>query len=460
MKIALIGGGGARTPAVLYAFADHGPHIPVEEIALFDIDLARMRAMKAVYDSLLDGLDTRLQIAFATEAETAISGAHFVIVSVRVGGQAARAADERIALHHGCVGQETTGPGGFSYALRSIPVVDYYAQLAGRLAPNAWLINFTNPAGLVTQALSEASPVPIVGVCDSPQVIARRVCVAAGVPEDQLDWRYSGLNHLGWLTSARTQDRELLPAIIADDAALDRLAQDDLIPASLIRHLGVVPNEYCYYYYLREQALARQLAASETRGEFLARLDNQLEADLAQVGPDDAARLVACYGQYYKAREESYLAAERQSLRQLPQQALRQVILSGGQGYIAVAFKIIAGLGGFGSHRAVLNVPNSGGIIPGMDEDDIIETMCEITPNGLLPLPGPPLPRESLALLQMVKAYERLTADAARIGSRRLAIRALTHHPLVASYPLAERLVDAYLLEHRAFLPRFWQEGQ
>jgi len=459
MKVALIGGGGARTPAVLYAFARCGSQVPVEEVALYDIDLARMRAMKAVCDSLLDGMEAPLQITFAEEAETAIAGADFVIVSVRVGGQAARAADERIALQHGCIGQETTGPGGFAFALRSIPVVSYYAELAGRLAPNAWLINFTNPAGLVTQALSQASPVPIVGVCDSPQVIAHRVCGAAGIPEDQLDWRYSGLNHLGWLTSARYRDRELLPALIADESTLDRLAQDDLIPASLIRHLGAVPNEYCSYYYLRDQALERQLAARETRGHFLARLDSQLEKDLAQADPEDADQLVACYGRYYKAREESYLAVERQSPRRLPAQPLRELILCGGQGYMGVACKIIAGLGGAGIHRTVLNVPNSGGIIPGMDEDDIVETMCEITPDGVMPLPGPPLLRESLALLQTVKAYEYLAADAARAGSRWLAIRALTHHPLVASYPLAEKLVDAYLFEHRAFLPRFWQEG-
>ena len=459
MKVALIGGGGARTPAALYALARGGSLLPVEQVALYDRDLARMRAMKRVCESLLHGLETPLRITFAEEAETAIAGADFVIVSVRVGGQAGRAADERIALQCGCIGQETTGPGGFSYALRSIPVVGYYAELAGRLAPNAWLINFTNPAGLVTQALNQVSPVPIVGVCDSPQVLARRVCDAAGIPEDQLDWRYSGLNHLGWLSSARYRDREVLPAIIADDSALARLAQDDLIPPSLIRHLGAVPNEYCYYYYLRDQALERQLAARETRGQLLARLDGQLEQDLAQAGPEDADQLVVCYGQYYKAREESYLAAERQTPRRLPEQSLRELILSGGQGYMEVAFKIIAGLGGLGNERAVLNVSNSSGVIPGMKEDDIVETMCEITPDGILPLPGPPLLPESLALLQMVKAYERLTADAARTGSRWLAIRALTHHPLVASYPLAEKLVDAYLLEHRAFLPQFWREG-
>jgi alpha-galactosidase/6-phospho-beta-glucosidase family protein len=458
MKVVLIGGGGARTPAALYAFARCGSQVPLEQIVLHDIDLPRMRAMQAVCESLLEGLDMPFRVTFAEEPERAIAGADVVIVSVRVGGQAARAADERIALQHGCIGQETTGPGGFSYALRSIPVVSYYAGLVGRLAPKAWLINFTNPAGLVTQALSQTSPVPIVGVCDSPQDIARRVCDAAGIPEDQLDWRYSGLNHLGWLTSARYQGRELLPALLADDAALGRLAQDDLIPAALIRHLGAVPNEYCYYYYLRDQALERQRAAPETRGQLLARLDGQLERDLAQAGPDDAAQLVVCYGRYCKAREESYLAAERQSLRRLPEKPLRELILSGGQGYMGVAFKIIAGLAGAGVQRAVLNVPNSGGIIPGMDEDDIVETMCEIRPEGILPLPGPLLLPESLALLQMVKAYERLAAAAARTGSRWLAIRALTHHPLVASYPLAEKLVDAYLREHRAFLPRFWRQ--
>jgi len=457
MKIALIGGGGARTPAVAYALARHWAHLPVEQVALYDTDRQRQEMMATICSKILEGTGARFRVVVMQEAEAAIAGADFVIVSVRVGGQQARAIDERIALDHGCIGQETTGPAGFAYALRSIPVVQHYAEMAARLAPRSWLINFTNPSGLVTQALSRLSPVPTIGVCDSPHLTVQQVSRATGIPQEDLDWRYSGLNHLGWLTSVRFRGKEILPAVIADDKALRHLAGDDLFPADLIRHLGVIPNEYCYYYYYRVEALQRQQAAAETRGELLARLEQQLQAEMALLNPADADAVIACYGHYFKAREESYLATERQGPRLLPRQTLRELILSGGEGYVGVALKIISGLSGLGSHRAVLNVPNHGRIIAGMASDDVVETLCEITADGILPLPGPPLARESLALLHSVKAYERLTAEAALTGSRRLAVRALTHHPLVCSYPLAEKLVDAYLSRHRAHLPRFIQ---
>jgi len=261
MKIALIGGGSVRTPALAYALAGHWAHLPVTELALYDIDARRQAMTGLVTARLLEGADAGFRLVMADCPEAAIDGARFVIVSVRVGGQQARALDERIALDHGCIGQETTGPAGLAYALRSIPVVQHYAGLAGRLAPQAWLINFTNPAGLVSQALGAVSPVPVVGVCDSPQVIAGQIARATNLPEVELDWRYSGLNHLGWVTSVRYRGHEILPALIADEAALQRLVAGDLVPAGLVRHLGVVPNEYCYYYYYREQALQRQQAA-------------------------------------------------------------------------------------------------------------------------------------------------------------------------------------------------------
>jgi 6-phospho-beta-glucosidase len=457
MKVALIGGGGVRTPAVLYALARRWAHVPIAEVALYDIDSRRQEMMALVAARMLEGTDAGFRVIAAREPAAAIDGASFVLVSIRVGGQPARAADERIALDHGCIGQETTGPAGFAYALRSIPVVEQYALMMGRLAPRAWLINFTNPSGLVTQALSSRSPVPIVGVCDSPQEIARRIADAAHVGEEEIDWRYSGVNHLGWVTSARVRGQEILPALIADDAALDRLTKDGLIPPNLVRHLGTVPNEYCYYYYYRRQALQRQQAARELRGELLARLEQQLGEEMAQLDPSDADAVIACYGRYFKQREETYLEAERQGLRRLPEQSHRDLILGGGQGYIDTAMKVIAGLCGLGPQRAALNVSNYGQIVPGMDDDDIVETSCEITAEGILPLPGPELARESLSLLRTLKAYERLASEAALTGSRRLAIRALTHHPLVASFPLAEKLVDAYLDRHRDYLPRFRQ---
>jgi 6-phospho-beta-glucosidase len=459
MKVAIIGGGGARTPAIMYTFARHHKQVPLEQVVTYDIDEDRLHMMGAIADRIVQETGSPFRLVVSNDSEETIADADFVIVSIRVGGQAARAADERIALNHGYIGQETTGPAGLSYALRSIPVVQEYADMTSRLAPNAWLINFTNPSGLVTQALYDRSPVPIVGVCDSPQVIAHHIARAAGVPVDDLTWTYAGLNHLGWVTSVRYQGQEILPRIINDDTALSRMLEDDIIPPELVRHLGVVPNEYCYYYYYRDRALESQLAAEETRGEFLTRLDRSLQQGLATISSDDTDAIVERYGRYLQGREMSYLATERHGVRQLPQRTMRELILSEGEGYIGVAIKIMAALRGYGNETAVLNVPNHGAAIRGMDGDDIVEVTCEITPDGFRLIPSPPLLPESLALIRTIKTYERLTAEAALTGSRKLAIRALTHHPLVGSFPAAEKLVDAYLDKHQRYLPRF-SKGQ
>lgn len=457
MKVAIIGGGGARIPAVIHALAAHHPKLPIREVAFYDTNRHRLRLVEHLSRSILADCRQPFAVSFAEEPAEAIAGSAFVIVSVRPGGQAARAIDERIALNYGCIGQETTGAAGFSFALRTIPVVQEYAELTARLAPRAWLINFTNPAGLVTQALHDRTPVPILGVCDSPHAIGRRIAEVTGLPESELNWTYAGLNHLGWVTSVHHRGRPLLPDLIADKQALAALLKDELLPPDLVRQLAALPNEYCYFYYCRDLALASQLASPETRGELLARLEKQLEDTLASLDPDDCGSWLEAYGHYLREREATYLATERRGRRQLATQTTKDLILAGGEGYIGVAIKVMSALAGHAHERLVLNVANMG-IIRGLEDDDIVEVMCEVTADGITPIPGPPLRPETLALIRLVKAYERLTSEAALQGSRVLAVRALTHHPLVNSYPLATQLVDAYLRAHKEYLPRFSQE--
>ncbi|MBI1878100.1 MAG: glycoside hydrolase [Chloroflexi bacterium] len=454
MKIALIGGGGARTPAAVYAIARRHYEVAIEELVLYDINLERQRLMADIAFRILQQVGYPFRVKVATHPAEAIDGASFVITTLRVGGEAARAQDERIALQYGCIGQETTGPAGFSFALRTVPVLVEYAELIGRLAPDAWLINFTNPAGLVAQGLHGCAPVRVVGVCDSPHSLAQAIARATGFPGQELRWHYTGLNHLGWITSVRQVDRELLPALLADEAALNRLLEDDLIPAELVRHLGLIPNEYLYYYYFQQRALAQQQRAGQTRGEFLQQLDDELSARLNQLESQDVEGQIAAFAWYLQRREETYLATERTRLRQRPMLSPLETILASGQGYMGIALDFIASLRSPDPHPIVLNVPNQG-LIPWLADDDVIETTCEVSSAGLRPLPGPELPLECRALVQTVKAYERLTVEAALSGSRREAIRALTHHPLVGSYERAAQLVAAYVEAHRAYLPRF-----
>ncbi len=454
MKIALIGGGGARTPAAVYAISRRHREVSVEELVLYDINLERQRLMADIAERILQQVGHLFRVKVATSPAEAIEGASFVITTLRVGGEAARAQDERIALQHGCIGQETTGPAGYSFALRTVPVLVEYAELIGHLAPDAWLINFTNPAGLVAQGLHGRTSVQVVGVCDSPHSLAQAIARATGLPNQELRWHYIGLNHLGWVTSVRQGDRELLPALVVDEAALTRLLEDDLIPVELVRHLGLIPNEYLYYYYFQQRALAQQQQAKQTRGEFLRRLDQELSVRLSQLESWDVEGRIAAFAGYLHRREETYLATERTRLRHRPLLSPLETILASGQGYIGIALDLIAGLHSHKPRSIVLNLPTQG-VIPWLADDDVIETTCEVSTAGLRPLLGPELPLECRALVQTVKAYERLTVEAALSGSRREAIRALTHHPLVGSYERAAQLVAAYVEVHRAFLPRF-----
>jgi 6-phospho-beta-glucosidase len=456
MKIAIIGGGGARTPAVVYAFVGRYHEVPIGELALYDIDAERLGLMADIAEKILQKAGRPFSLRVTRDLEEAIASASFVITTFRVGGEAARAKDERIALRCGCIGQETAGAGGFAFALRSLPVALEFAEVIGRLAPDAWLINFTNPAGLVIQALQGHALVKAVGVCDSPHGLARDIARAAQVPVEELEWHYSGLNHLGWVTSVRRDGVEILPDLLADTSALTRLLEDGLMPAELVRHLGIVPNEYLYYYYFQHQALERQQRAETTRGEFLQQLDEALKARMQVIAREDVEGRIEAFAWYLRRREETYLATERTGLRRIPERPPLETILTSGEGYIGVALEVIAGLRGGEPRHAVLNVTNKGAIA-GMEDDDVVETSCEITAKGIRPLPGPGLPTECWALMQTVKAYERLTVEAALQGSKREAIRALTHHPLVGSYERAKLLVDSYLVAHREYLPRFWR---
>ena len=281
MKLTILGGGGFRVPLVYEAVATGATGLQVDEIALQDVDPDRLRTIAEVIEGLRAQLEADGRISHAprlvatTDLRDAVTAGDFVFSAVRVGGAEARTVDERVALGLGLLGQETIGPGGLAYALRTLPVALDIARTVAEVAPAAWVINFTNPAGIVTEAMRGVLGDRVVGICDTPIGLVRRVGrlldvdLVAGERGAEVD--YVGLNHLGWLRSVTVEGTDRLPDLLADDAALEEIEEARLIGKDWVRADGALPNEYLYYYLHTASAIDRITGSATTRGEFLAK---------------------------------------------------------------------------------------------------------------------------------------------------------------------------------------------
>ena len=395
-----------------------------------------------------------------------------VFAAIRPGGTAGRTADERIALDLGLLGQETTGAGGISYALRSIPPMLRLAEEMRSRCPGAWLLNFTNPAGMVTEALVPVLGPRVIGICDSASGLVHRAARAAGVtlPEGRLDGvGYYGLNHLGWLYRLESGGRDALPELLANPAALAGFEEGRLFPPGLLASLGCLPNEYLFYYYDTARAVAGMRGADLTRGESIARQQAELYPRLAAAGPDAFALWEAAR----RSREEGYLAEAR-----TPGEHRDETDLAGG-GYERVALAAMRALSGGGAADLILNTvntvpgpaPEAGAAgsavaqtvqatpaVPGLPADAVVEVPCRVTPDGAVPVPQDRPGPEQLALMRRVKDVERLVVEAATTGRREAALAAFARHPLVDSDVLGGKLLAGY---EAAFpeLGRLWHGG-
>jgi 6-phospho-beta-glucosidase len=283
VKLTVIGGGGMRAPLFVAAALRRAERIGLDEISLMDISADRLAVMGALAHGVARRMGSQVQVTATTDPEAALAGARFVVTTIRVGGDEGRVLDERIALRHGVLGQETTGPGGFAMALRSIPAVLGYAQMMRDLCPNAWLFNFTNPAGLVAQALVEAGFERAVGICDSANLAQHAIATRLGIDSNALRPEVFGLNHLSWVRRVVYDGKDVLPSFLADPAFLAETIQNVFDP-DLIQLLGMWLNEYLYYYYYAERAVAAISADEKTRGEEILALNRDL---LAQLGAID-----------------------------------------------------------------------------------------------------------------------------------------------------------------------------
>jgi 6-phospho-beta-glucosidase len=410
MKLAVIGGGSTYTPELVSGLSRERERVPVDELVLHDIDRERRTVVGEMAARMLErqGFDGTLTVTHDLDA--AVDGAAFVLLQLRVGGQAARLRDETIPLACGCIGQETTGAGGFAKAMRTVPVVLEIAERVHTLAePDAWIVDFTNPVGIVTRALLDAGHRAI-GLCNVAIGVQREVARLLGIAPERVLVDHVGLNHLTWVRRVLVDGRDVLPELFERHG--DALAEHAGLPLRLLEELGAIPSSYLRYFYAHDAVLAEQ-----------------------RDGTPRAAAVAEIEAQLLDLYRDAELAEKPALLEQ-----------RGGAYYSEAATALIASLSADSGDVQVVDVRN-GGIVEGLSDDDVVELPARVGATGAAPLPQASLAPELLGLVQHVAAYERLAAEAAVTRDPVTARKALLAHPLIGQDELAGSLLDALLAE-------------
>ena len=424
MKISVIGGAGVRTP-LLVSGLTHSD-LPIEEVALYDADEERL----AIIGKVAARMSAGARITLCRSVDQCVTGAGFVFTSIRVGGIGRRVLDEAAAQRHGIVGQETIGPAGFAMAARTIPHMVGYAREISRLAPDAWIINFTNPVGMVTEAMRTAGD-RVIGICDTPTELFEEVAHALGVPSDRCFFDYFGLNHLGWLREVYCDGHPQLHRLWTDLQRLRAVYRVPLFDPAELTKLRLLPTEYVYYYDQPQRAFDNVRRAGQTRAQSIADLTDALFESLRD--PDIDA--VPVYRAYLRTRSAGYMQIE--SGNEGPTAPSPASELSG---YDKIALSVVRAIH-FNTNAVIpLSVPNRGNIC-GLRAEDVVEVPCVVNANGARPMHVGAVPDGVAPLLARVKEYERRTVAAVLAQSPEAAREALSSNPLVPDRQTADRLV-------------------
>jgi 6-phospho-beta-glucosidase len=417
VKLAVVGGGSTYTPELVAGLARERERLDLTEVVLHDIDAERREVVGGLAKRMLDAAGYDGTLAVTDELERALDGASFVLIQLRVGGQQARLSDETIPLACGCIGQETTGAGGLGKALRTVPVVlDIAARVRELAADDAWIVDFTNPVGIVTRSLLDAGH-RAVGLCNVAIGIQRFAARLLDAEPNRVLIDQVGLNHLTWVRRVLLDGDDVLPDLLAEHG--DELAED--FPRSLLERLNAIPSYYLRYFYLHDEVLQEQLVGTPRAAEVA-----EIERELLELYRD-------------------------------PSLTTKPTLLEkrGGAFYSEAATQLVASLASDTQDVQVVDVRNYG-TLAGLADDDAVEVPARITARGPEPIEQPPLAPELLGLTQHVAAYERLASRAAIEGDRDLVYKALLAHPLVGQVPPVEELTERLLEVDREHLPQFF----
>ncbi|WP_432971228.1 glycoside hydrolase [Dactylosporangium sp. CA-233914] len=425
IKLVYVGGGSSRAAGTMASFIQHGEEFNGSEVVLVDLDPDRLSIVRTIAEKLVAEHGVDLTITATTDRRAGLTDADAVLTSFRAGDFAARALDERIPVKHGVIGQETQGPGGMFMAMRSLHVIKDIVAEIEQVAPRATIFNYTNPVNIVSQAVSDFSEVPIYSMCEGPVVFPPYVLRAAGLDPDRANVVMAGLNHNCWSFEHTYDGQDLIP-LLRD--AWEARRDDPTLSAYERRllHLAVVaesvPADYFNYYYFRDEVLREQQAAPRTRAEVI------LDA-------------LPGYWQHYTEQAQA------------PVPTLDPGRSRGGIHELELAIDVMSAHFNDTGARLPVNLPNTGGALPGFSDDTVVEMWCTVDAAGIHPVPQRPLPPIALALTQHLAEYQKLAAYAAWQGTRADGVRAMLANPLVPSLSAAEALYDELALAHARYLP-------
>lgn len=450
MKLAVIGGGGVRSMFLAKSIAGRAEKMGIKELVFMDNNEQKLNIYGKMAREVSRRLCPFMEFTLTTDPVEAIKDADYVITTIRAGGDRMRCRDERIALNMGILGQETTGAAGFSFAMRSIPALKEYCELVKKYAkPDAMVFNFTNPAGVVSQTLRDMGYDFTYGICDAPSGMLRRFEELYGYSENYLDALCYGLNHLSFFKYIKADGADITSKIVSDDEAYKNT---DLryFNKDFLMQKQYVPNEYMYYFYNREQAVENILKAQRTRGEQIADINEKMTEELSHIDIEkDFEKALEVFEYYYGLRENSYMASETGNKRESKWHFDMYAPDDGG--YAGVALGIIDAQNQKSNKKIIACVPNDNRAIDFLGETDTVEISCEIKNGKVTPLKIGEVPFENKEIITRVKAYERLASKAIINCDKQSAVDCLYLHPLVASYTLAEKLVDQYIELNKDF---------
>jgi 6-phospho-beta-glucosidase len=420
VKIAVIGAGSTYTPELVEGIVRLRESLAVTEVVLHDTDRARLDTVGSAAVRILRAQGWDGQVSLTTDLDRAVDSATAVLLQIRVGGQAARHLDETIPLACGCIGQETTGAGGFSKALRTVPVVlDIAQRVRQRAGDDAWIIDFTNPVGIVTRALLDAGH-RAVGLCNVAIGFQRLFAQWLDVPADRVRLGHAGLNHLTWIRSVLVDGEDALPQLLSTRGA--ELAGHVELPPALLDLLGAVPSYYLRYFYMHDEVL-EELRTAPSRADQVRAVEEEL---------------LALYADPALERSPELLSKR------------------GGAHYSDAALNLLTSLTQDVGDVQVVDMRNNG-IIADLPDDAVVEVPAVVTRDGPRAVDVPAPDEPELALMRHVAVYERLTVQAAQTGDRDVALRALLAHPLIGQWGPAERVLGDLLHAHRELLPAMWR---
>ena len=450
MKLTVIGGGGVRSIFLARSLVQQAGELGIDEIVFMDNNETKLRIFGEMARQTAKRLHPEVNFCLTSDPVEAVRDAAYVITTIRVGEDEKRVDDERIALAHGVLGQETTGAAGFSFAMRSVPALARYCELIRQYgARGVKVFNFTNPAGVVSQTLRDMGYDFTYGICDAPSGLLRSFAHLYGVDPETVSAECYGLNHLSFFPSIRFGETEMLDTLMNDD----RIYTDTdmrFFSKELTKEMGCILNEYLYYFFYREQAVEHILKADRTRGELIRDVNRNMIEELSGLDMEkDFDRCLKIYEHWHGYRSDMYMKNETGIARK--EKFHFDIYEKDEGGYAGVALQYIRAMQTGKPVDMILCVPNQGAV-PGLRDDDVVEVTCRISREGCVPHKMTRTAEIPMELCRRVKLYERYASEAIRTRSREAAVRCLFVHPLVNSWSLAEALTDAYLESNRDYI--------